>query len=414
MGALRAFPRPGALRILVGSTMNTAMNRPLGVAWVALATVLCCCGQSAEPPPKPTGTADAGEQTQGDADSSGASKDAAADKSSGGASTTSGGAPADASAPSNPSGATGSALGGSSGTGGSSAAQGGSATGGGSSSGPAGGASTGGSTSTGGATSPNTGGAEPGVGGTTAGTGGAEPGSGGSATGGSEPVSDPKGMTLYYVRHAQTVANASQSEQPSYEDSDTLTELGLRQIDALTLYLQSNGINPDAVLVSPTSRTQKTIEPYVVAASMTAEIWPELTECGSSEPTGAALPTEPTYYEYFNISIEAQNMVLREGASDLFWQTDTYERGLFMVMQARDLLLERFGQTGKTVLIAGHAVAGGVIIGLLRGDDMLDGTDDTDQWGVYMMNTGIQKLVQDPGTGAFTLEDSNINDPATE
>lgn len=281
---------------------------------------------------------------------------------------------------------------------------------------PSGGAGTGGvSTPTGGAA---TGGLA------TAGTAGSQASTGGAATGGAGTggevsptggaVTDPRGMTLYYVRHAETVANAADDHSPSAEDADTLTELGQRQVSELTAYLLDNGVVPDAVLVSPALRSQHTIEPFLVSAGLVGVVWPELWECCGTDPTGAPLPTEPARYDFFTVSVEAQNMGLRADDPGTFWQIDTYEQGLFMVMQARDLLLAGYGQSGKTVLISGHAVSGSVLIGLLRGLDLTAGIEQTGPNAIYMMNTGVQLLVQDPATGIFELEGSNVNHPATE
>lgn len=237
-------------------------------------------------------------------------------------------------------------------------------------------------------------------------------GTGGVATGGT--VADPRGMTLYYVRHAETVANALDDHNPSAEDADTLTELGQRQVSELTAYLLDNGVMPDAVLVSPALRSQRTIEPFLVSTGLVGIVWPELWECCGTEPTGAPLPTEPARYDFFTVSVEAQNLGLREGDPGTFWRIDTYEQGLYMVMQARDLLLAEYGQSGKTVLISGHAVSGSVLIGLLRGLDLTAGVEQTGPNAIYMMNTGVQLLFQDPASGLFELAGTNINHPATE
>ncbi len=281
---------------------------------------------------------------------------------------------------------------------------------------PTGGAGTGGvvtptgGAGTGGGVVAPTGGA--GTGGVIAPTGGAGTGGEVGTTGGT--ATEPRGMTLYYVRHAETVANALDDHSPSTEDADTLTDLGQRQISALTTYLQESGVAPDAVLVSPAPRSQHTIEPFLVSTGLVGVIWPELWECCGGEPTGAPLPTEPLRYDFFTITVEAQNLALREGDPGTFWQIDPYEQGLYMVMQARDLLLAGYGQSGKTVLISGHAISGTLLIGLLRGLDMSGGIEQTGPNAIYMMNTGVQLLTQDPATGLFELEGSNVNRPATE
>lgn len=386
------------------------------MGWLLFAMMLCGCG--ADGPADP-GVAAGGTAAQGSGGDTGAGP-ASGGSGTGGSVATGSTASTGGSAPSG--GASGGAV---FGTGGTGANTGGvsTPTGGGGAGGvstPTGGVGTGGvSTPTGGA---GTGGVSTPTGGE--GTGGAAIptgglGTGGVATGGvpgstGGTVTDPQGMTLYYVRHAQTVANAQDNHEPTLEDADTLTELGMRQVDDLTAYLTGSGISFDAVLVSPALRSQRTIEPYLVASGLTGVVWPELWECCGSEPNGDPLPTEPVRYDFFKVSVEAQNMALREGDPGTFWQVDTYEQGLFMVMQARDALLRGFGQSGKTVLISGHAISGGIMIGLLRGMDLSGGLEQTGPNAVYMLNTGIQLLIQDPTTGVFELEDSNINDPVWE
>jgi hypothetical protein len=81
-----------------------------------------------------------------------------------------------------------------------------------------------------------------------------------------------------------------------------------------------------------------------------------------------------------------------------------------MVMTARDRVLELFSQSGKTVMIVGHAANGGILLGLLQGYDMLTTKPSKP---AYLMNTGVQKLVQDTITGKFTVK-MNINKPLTQ
>lgn len=247
------------------------------------------------------------------------------------------------------------------------------------------------------------------------GVGGVEPIAGAAPLGGSAGQSEPRGLTIYYIRHAEVLANILPVEEITYESSNVFTDLGLRQVDVLAAYLASSGIVPDEILTSPTWRTQKTIEPYLVQSGKTAVLWPELDECCSEEPTGAALPTEPVYF--FDAALEAQNVVYRDEESTQFWRNETFEAGYFMVMTARDLFLSRYSQSGKTLMIAGHAVSGTMLLGLLRGYDMSQGVDSSDYTNpslIYMMNTGIQRVTQDPVTSEFTLEESNINEPPLE
>jgi broad specificity phosphatase PhoE len=220
-------------------------------------------------------------------------------------------------------------------------------------------------------------------------------------------------MTLYYIRHAQVVANTLDPAEITYENSEALTDLGLQQISELTTYLVGMNVTPDAVLVSPTKRTQKTIEPYLVAKKITGVIWMELTECCTQTPSGGAIPTQPIFASY-RATIEGQNLVFRDPNATKYWQNDTYEAGLLMVTTAKNDLLSQFSQSGKTIFVVGHASAGSVLLNLMRGVDVSAGTGATSSTALYLMNTGVQRLVQDPATGAFKLDGRNLNQPRTE
>ena len=240
------------------------------------------------------------------------------------------------------------------------------------------------------------------------------------ADAGDDPVVDagtspePAGLTLYYIRHAEVVGNTLDPADITWESMEEFSTLGQQQVNDLTNFLLGMDVVPDVILTSPTWRAQKTIEPYLVATGLTGVIWMELDECPDAEPTGGPLPTEPTYYEYFEASIEASNVVFRDPEATLYWDNQTYEDGLFMAMTARDELLRLYSQSGLTIFVTGHAVAGNLLLGLLRGFDMTGGIDYMSGDMLWMQNTGIQVLVQDPATGAFSLEASNLNDPVTE
>ena len=225
---------------------------------------------------------------------------------------------------------------------------------------------------------------------------------------------EPAGLTLYYIRHAEVVGNTLDPADITWESMEEFTALGQRQVDDLTAFLLQMEVVPDVVLTSPTWRTQKTMEPYLVATGLTGVIWMELDECPDAEPTGGPLPAEPTYFEYFEASVVASNVVFRDPGATSYWDNQTYEDGLFMAMTARDELLRLYSQSGLTIFVAGHAVAGNILLGLLRGIDMTGGIDYMSGDMLWMQNTGIQVVVQDPATGLFSLEASNLNDPASD
>ncbi len=226
-----------------------------------------------------------------------------------------------------------------------------------------------------------------------------------------DSITDPavkKGLTVYFIRHAETVANASGQHggEGPLEDHDTLTELGEKQVEDLKNYLIKENIRPDLVAVSPSLRTQKTIEPFLKALGIKAEIWVELNECCGGEPSGEPLPTErPDPRWKMKVEPMSENFIIASEGDKYYWWPQTFEEGVFMVMTARDKLLDRFSQSGKTVIIIGHAVNGGIFLGLLRGYDMIN---TKPQRPVYLMNAAVNKLTQDSLSGNFTLQ-QNLN-----
>jgi broad specificity phosphatase PhoE len=185
----------------------------------------------------------------------------------------------------------------------------------------------------------------------------------------------------------------------------------VKQTEELKNFLTKENIVPDLIVVSPTWRTQRTIEPFLIAAKQKGEIWVELNECCGQEPAGVPIPTERTIPRWkMKIPLLSDNFTFRTADDNYYWWPETYEEGLFMVMTARERLLEKFSQSGKTIVVVGHAVNGGILLGLLRGYNMLTTKPDRP---VYLVNTGIIKLTQDTITGAFTVK-QNINKPPTE
>lgn len=222
-----------------------------------------------------------------------------------------------------------------------------------------------------------------------------------------------KGLTVYFIRHAETVANASgqQGGGGPLEDHDTLTQLGEKQVEELKNFLVEENIKPDLVVVSPSLRTQKTIEPFLKALNIKAEIWVELNECCGDEPSGEPLPTErPAPRWKVKVEPKSENFTLPSEEDKYYWWPQSFEEGLFMVMTAQKRLLQRFNQSGKSVIVVGHAVNGGLFLGLLRGYDMINTKPERP---VYLINTAVHKLTQDTVSGIFTLK-QNLNKPPTK
>ncbi|MBN1871974.1 MAG: histidine phosphatase family protein, partial [Candidatus Omnitrophica bacterium] len=176
---------------------------------------------------------------------------------------------------------------------------------------------------------------------------------------------NPRGLDLYFVRHAETLANATGVYTEGNER--TITEKGMRQIERLTEALQ--GYEFDAVIVSPKIRAMKTIEPYLQKSNMTAVIWPEMAESEhfftkkkdvSDERfvRGKEIVLDAKSARYFKFRSEKDRFEYKDGG---------FDSAVARLRKGCDLIDECFGQSGKTILVVGHSGSGAVMIDILLG-----------------------------------------------
>jgi len=176
--------------------------------------------------------------------------------------------------------------------------------------------------------------------------------------------SDEKGVDVYMLRHAETLANVT--DVYTQENMTTFSEKGRQQVDQLLEKLKAYHF--DSILVSPIHRAQYTILPYLEKGGMTAEIWPELAECcwqkdqdlmaSASIPMGMAIPLDERMRKYFK---------LRDNFSMRYYNQKNYADGVALQRKVVEMLVARFGHSGKSVLIVGHYHAGGRLIEILSG-----------------------------------------------
>lgn len=175
------------------------------------------------------------------------------------------------------------------------------------------------------------------------------------------------GMELVYVRHAQTLANASNDY--SNERQMAFTSKGKLEIRALTRKLKQYSF--DTILVSPTWRTLHTIAPYLEAVGQVAEIWPEIDECCYQEDRKSP-PTNHLVRRSRRIEIENKiaSLFRFRNAESRFWlEPVNYADSTRQVERAHKLLLSRFGGSSKTVLMVAHFRTGDLLLRSLLGDD---------------------------------------------
>ena len=178
--------------------------------------------------------------------------------------------------------------------------------------------------------------------------------------------SEKSQLDVYFVRHAETVANVTADY--SEKNQRTFTEKGKDQIKRLTEGLKQYKF--DEIFVSPKYRTMRTIEPYLQEQGITAELWPELAECcyqrdQNVKPThisledGARINIMPDEKEWFSFRDKAE-----KGS---YYDVRNYADGIMHLEKSVELIKERFGGTGKTILLVSHSLAGGRIIEMLLG-----------------------------------------------
>jgi len=213
-----------------------------------------------------------------------------------------------------------------------------------------------------------------------------------------------RGLNVYYLRHGEMMGNiASRYEKmkpeerpPNWNSYSVFSELGVQQVSNIVKTLK--GYHFDVIVVSPTWRTKQTILPYLKAHHRLAEIWPELTEIsGARTPAdneratadimfGPPLVIERDETQYFRARGPA--------VTNLCKAANTYTDARTLTAASARLLTERYGNSGLSVLVVGHSVAGGALLRY-----MAQLTSDEKFW---LRNASVSQLRQQPD-GTFAL-----------
>lgn len=170
---------------------------------------------------------------------------------------------------------------------------------------------------------------------------------------------------IVFVRHSETVANATGRYNPS--TLNAFSKRGIQQTGKLTSALQKESF--DEIVVSPSPRALKTVAPFLQRTDQVAEVWPELLECCHQKGVAKLKPPSPQIR--FGPRIEwptAFDSVFqhRFGAEQQIL-SPTYADGKRQINLTRDLLVSRYSGSGKKVLVVGHSIHGGILIGLMTG-----------------------------------------------
>lgn len=172
------------------------------------------------------------------------------------------------------------------------------------------------------------------------------------------------GLDIYFVRHAETQANATGEHNSA--NSNLFSEQGDKQVCALTGQLQK--LRFDAILVSPAERALNTILPYLKKSGQKGEIWPEITECCWQKGRGNLSQGQLITSSTVHLSTEQEpHFTFRDGNARRTYANNSYADGVAQVREAQQLLQQHYFGSGKTILIVAHYHSGQVLLAELLG-----------------------------------------------
>jgi broad specificity phosphatase PhoE len=179
------------------------------------------------------------------------------------------------------------------------------------------------------------------------------------------PEKDWKPTRIFYVRHAQTVANATNNYTPITEA--TFSDSGSIQVLKIDSVLQRYTF--DKIIVSPTWRTQHTIYPYLVATHQKAEIWSELTECcwqdDTLAPSTIRLDSIPWGKKILLMDTDYFQFKYPSANREYNWDAKNYQDGINQCRLAADSIRFKYGGKGLDILVIGHFIQGKEMIKVL-------------------------------------------------
>ena len=209
---------------------------------------------------------------------------------------------------------------------------------------------------------------------------------------------DNAGLNLYFVRHAETLANFTGDY--SEHNQRTITEKGMRQIEYLTEFLKRYEF--DAIIVSPKLRTIKTIEPYLKETNAVAEIWPEMAESGYIF-TKKKDPDDERFMRGDEIILDGESSPyfrFRFPEDKFAYKDRGFDSVLARLKKGCRRIDEYFGQSGKTILVVGHSGSGAIMIDILLGNEPV---------GSYFSANAHVTHLEQKADGKFRLVSFNIS-----
>ncbi|MCF8262498.1 MAG: phosphoglycerate mutase family protein [Melioribacteraceae bacterium] len=174
------------------------------------------------------------------------------------------------------------------------------------------------------------------------------------------------GTELYFVRHAESVANATGIS--SEENNRSFSERGKKQIDSLNILIENKIF--DLIVTSPKWRAQNTILPFLKISNQKAEIWPEFAECCWQDDRSESNMSKIPIGEEFEIS-DPEYLSARDAESIFEYSTsDSYSNGINQIRKGVELLRNKYFNKGMKILIVGHSYSGANLLKILLNKDL--------------------------------------------
>jgi len=157
------------------------------------------------------------------------------------------------------------------------------------------------------------------------------------------------GLRLYFVRHAETLANAT--GKYNSQTIDRLSARGEQQVARLTRELL--GMSLDTICVSPMRRAVDTIRPYLEESKLVANVWPELAECCHQKVrTAEPSPHLPRGAEIAPVG-EARRLMRIDAADRYTYEPANYADGIALIRLAVQRINREFGASNRSEMLLG-------------------------------------------------------------
>jgi broad specificity phosphatase PhoE len=174
--------------------------------------------------------------------------------------------------------------------------------------------------------------------------------------------SGPEIGSLYFVRHGETLANAS--GHYSSATVNVFSKLGQEEVDTLTASLLKLP-RFDLILVSPSPRALRTIAPYLEKTRQRATIWPLLYECCTGRKPKDAKPTRFSYGPKISVPRDLIPYFRLMSNETRLPNSPDYGSGLAQVNASVKEFIRQW--RGERVLLVGHSGQGGHFLHELTG-----------------------------------------------